>query len=696
MMKTRYYRLLTPLFVLMALLMAACSSDSEVTTDQQQSLPEGMGRIRITICTPEANPNLTRAVNTETTWLVPDHDWEKLQSYRILICNSTDNTVVKIVSGTTTMGTASTSTDESKYRQSAEIITEIPEGRYHIFATANYADGYAVGDVVDYQNATARFTNGYSESNIPMTGKLTNTNGTLKTVTVTTGTEDAGTIVVWRVIGKMQFYFTNESAEQIDILGVEVEPINQASSNGPGIYLFSQDDLTSTNNLAAQDESTTKISKGITATWALHEDGTISTPLDGTLSETSLLTSAQLTYGSKLTATGTVTAEDEAKTKLQKFKTGEDIVDIDEASVITLTVTPKNGLPFKPTNLSFTASRVGTDGGKIAVVAGSTTLAEDQQPARYNGTGGNHEPPFITKYNYTLTNAATTDPFVIKIYLYGLNQQKEIAFSDIVITGKVTDVELAMSGTKEILTLPPAPGTGKKSGREDVGPVAYTPASAVTLAANGGTGTLFFYVNETDASFTTTQNQLSLRFKIRRGGTIEELRYGVTTHYADGSDGHNGFNVIRRNDWIHIPVVLTDWQFRVEPLAFVPIAGYPAKTVSSDGLTATFSTGGMIALQPFVKKYNDGTWRDFGDSEIRNVSITWRSHAGSEDMIATPFMYDPVTRSIIGELNNTLAKGTYKTSVTVSAQFAGPKDPNTGEITLWYDYTFTFNVILQK
>lgn len=693
-MKTRYYRLLTPLFVLLALLMVACSSDSEVTTDQQQPLPEGMGRIRITICTPEDNPNLTRAVNTTTPWIVPDHDWELLHSYRILICTASSSQegkyeVVQVLDGSTMNDVTS---DSYPYKQSDEITTEIEEGSYTIFALANFADysSYGVGSIID-PNATLRVANGYSEANIPMTGKLDGA------VTVNAGsTTDAGTITVWRVKAKMQFYLTNESAEQIEILGVEVEPINQASADGPGIYLFSKDDLTSTNNLAAQDESTTKISKGITATWALREDGTISTPLDGTLSETSLLTSAQLTYGSKLTATGTVTAEDEAKTKLQKFKTAEDIVDIDVASVITLTVTPKSGLPFKPTNLSFTASRVGTDGGKIAVVAGSTTLAEDQQPARYNGTGGNHEPPFITKYNYTLTNAATTDPFVIKIYLYGLNQQKEIAFSDIVITGTVTDVELAMSGTKEYLTLPPASGTGKKSGREDVGPVAYTPASAVTLAANGGTGTLFFYVNETDASFTTTQNQLSLRFKIRRGGTIEELRYGVTTHYADGSDGHNGFNVIRRNDWIHIPVVLTDWQFRVEPLAFVPIAGYPAKTVSSDGLTATFSTGGMIALQPFVKKYNDGTWRDFGDSEIRNVSITWRSHAGSEDMIATPFMYDPVTRSIIGELNNTLATDTYKTSVTVSAQFAGPKDPNTGEITLWYDYTFTFNVILQK
>ena len=89
-MKTRRYRLLTPLFVLMALLMVACSSDSEVTTDQQQPLPEGMGRISITICTPEDNPDLTRAVNA-TPWENPDHDWEILHSFRILIFDNTYN-----------------------------------------------------------------------------------------------------------------------------------------------------------------------------------------------------------------------------------------------------------------------------------------------------------------------------------------------------------------------------------------------------------------------------------------------------------------------------------------------------------------------------------------------------------------------------------------------------------------------------
>ena len=107
--------------VVLALLLAACSSDSEVTTDEQQPLPEGMGRIRITICTPEDNPDLTRAVNA-TPWEEPDHEWERLQTFRILICN-TSNVVVQIISGDKTQMTAVTGSSYP-YKQSATLTSE--------------------------------------------------------------------------------------------------------------------------------------------------------------------------------------------------------------------------------------------------------------------------------------------------------------------------------------------------------------------------------------------------------------------------------------------------------------------------------------------------------------------------------------------------------------------------------------------
>ena len=527
-MNTRYYRLLTPLYVLMAILMAACSSD--VATDDEAPLPEGMGRIRITICTPEDNPNLTRAVNA-TPWEAPDHEWERLQTFRILICKASTTEegqyeVVQAINGDKDDMTAVSGTSYP-YKQSAVIESgNLTAGSYQIFALANFANysDYDEGDTFD-PNATITFYNGYSATGttkfgdanpIPMTGKLASP------VVVSAGEiKNAGTITVWRVIGKMQFYFTNEATEQIQIMGVEVDPINtNAIVQGvdyPGqglVYLFSKDDLTSTDNLAVSG---------------------VSLPDD--------VNTAPVSY---------------------------------EISA---------------------------------------------------------ETPLLTLADYT--------------------------------------------------------GSGDKP-----------------------TGTLFFYVNETNGTFTTTQNEISLRFKIRRGdATEDELRYGLTTRYGDGSTGQDGFNVIRRNDWIHIPIVLTDWQYRVEPLAFVPIAGYPAETVSSDGLTATYKTGGMIALQPFIRKKTATgytTWLDFDNPEVTFVSLSWKNSDGDniayynsdgtvkdgdtsdptdKKIVNTAFAYDPVTKCIIGELNNDLTSGSYKTTITINVDL--------GAEPLLYHYTFSCNVILQ-
>ena len=658
--------------LLAVVLLTACTDNEAAVADEP--LPEGMGRIHITICTPEDNPNLTRAVNA-TPWEDPDHEWERLQTFRILICKASDNQIVQIITGDKTKMTEVNGTT-STYKQSVSIQSDpLPAGSYHIFATANYADGYSVGDVID-TDRTEKLTNGYSETNIPMTGRLT------APVTVANAKEtDAGTITVWRVMGKLSFEFTNETSEQVQILGIEVEPINQASASGPGIYLFSKDNLASEANLVPLFPANT--TKTVSATWALDD-----VPTQGgaaTVSLGGVFASTALSWGSKLNATGEATTYDNAY-KLQKFKTTENISSKDNDAVITLKVTPAAGMSFTPKNISLKACKVGTNGGKFDVEAGGTTVAAEVTPPRYNGAGGNHEPPFFKEYSYAINGTATTGEYVVNIYLYNLDN-KEYAFRDIVLSGEVTNNTGA--ALQEHITLPAGALT-------DVGPVSYAPATALTLGANGSsnaTGTLFFYVNETDASFTTTNNQLSIRLKIQRGSHTEELRYGVTTPYTDGQTDGNGFNVIRRNDWIHIPIHLTGWQFRVEPLAFVPIAGYPATTLSSDALTTTFSTGGFIILQPFAQKNNDGTWRDFTDTEVTFKSLSWTNSDGtnvfgSGKILESGFTYDDTSGRIIGILNNNLSAGTYKTSVTVNVKL--------GSSGSQYDYAFTFNVILQK
>lgn len=498
MLKRYFYSMIA----LMGMLTAACTSDE--TPNTEQPLPEGMGRIRITLCTPEY-VGTTRAVSTDTTWLEPDHEWERLKTFRVLICKASNNEVVQIISGDETQMTEVNLQDRPyAYKQSMDLVSgPLLAGNYKIYATANFADGYTVGSIVDPER-TVKFPNGYGLTTqfgeslpIPMTGKLADA------VTVKTGEEtDAGILTVWRVIGKMQFELTNMTANKLQVVGIEVEPINQINAGddkGKGlVYLFSKDDLTSTANLAKD--------------WGA------------------------------------------------------------------------SNLPSSATN---------------------------------------------------------------------------------------------------------------------VGTVKYEPLTPLTLNKKGDanhTGNLFFYVSETDATFTTTENQLSVRFKLKRQkpGTSgeepahwydEEFRYGITTNYKNGTD-NKGFNVIRRNDWVHIPVYLRDWTFRIEALPYVPIAGYPAIIYGNDALDAIFKTGGYVILQPFAQKNNDGIWRDCSDPEVTFVSLTSTPQSGSENMMTTPFTYDPDTKCITGVLNNNLGAGTYKNTLTINVKL-GPEGSQ-------YDYAFTCNVILKK
>ena len=712
------------------LLVAGCSSESDVVKDEPQPLPEGMGRIRVTICTPEHAQ--TRAVNA-VPWEDPDHEWERLQTFRILICQASGDEyeIKSVIEGTkddltevthttaTSDETPDPSASMSSTHKSGTFTSEpLTEGTYYIFAVANftaseYAADYDVGKTIDfyaikqYANSSNYYIVGdvaqdaqYSLPDIHMTGWLNNTDddgnfvSQLKPIGVSNGVEtDAGTIAVWRVVGKMQLEFTNEMDNSVQIKGIEVEPLNKASNTNSGIYLFSKDNLESIHNLKAPYFSETVNQSNVTATWELHASAL---QADGNKSHASYISQAHLSWGYKLGSTGQIEAADAAQTKLQRFKAAEKVTGRDEEAALIFTVKPAGGLTFTPTNIAFTACRGGTDGGKFDVVAvsngTSTLVATGVQPARYNVD------PYKTSYSYSLSDlniASTAGVFYVKIYLYNLDAGKEYAFSDVVITGNVKNTEGVVY---EGITLPAGAVT-------DFGPVAFTPyntANTLELGAKSSTtaeGKIYFYVNETDATFTTNENQFSLRIKLARYNNAEnkwyddELRYGMTTPYIDGSPGGDGFNVIRRNDWIHIPIHLTDWQFRVEPVAFVPIAGYPATTVSSDGLTTTFSTGGPIILQPFAQKNNDGSWRDFSDPEVEFVSLHWNNSdgtdvAGSGKIMESGFIYDNTNHRIVGVLNNDIT-GTHKTTITVNVKLGPPLGAR-------YDYSFTFNVILQK
>ena len=152
-------------------------------------------------------------------------------------------------------------------------------------------------------------------------------------------------------------------------------------------------------------------------------------------------------------------------------------------------------------------------------------------------------------------------------------------------------------------------------------PLVLMPAGSTTGSTSAS---VYTYVNETNATATSTHNEYSIRLRTRRhfdvGSTTEEYRYGFTVSRSTTvtEAGKSGLDYIHRNDWIKLPLHFTDWMFQVEALPFPPIAGFQARMVTADAMTITFNTGGYVVLHPQFRKGTDpvGVWRTFSDSDV--------------------------------------------------------------------------------
>ena len=112
-----------------------------------------------------------------------------------------------------------------------------------------------------------------------------------------------------------------------------------------------------------------------------------------------------------------------------------------DGNAIFFAITPKPGLMFMPTKVSFKSTRFGTNGGKLDIAwvnadGSEVVLATEQQPVRDNAT------PNISEFSYDITDAKAGDKACgLKVNLYSLDNGKHVGFSDIVIEGIMNGTE---------------------------------------------------------------------------------------------------------------------------------------------------------------------------------------------------------------------------------------------------------------
>lgn len=149
-----------------------------------------------------------------------------------------------------------------------------------------------------------------------------------------------------------------------------------------------------------------------------------------------------------------------------------------------------------------------------------------------------------------------------------------------------------------------------------------TPISLLAGSTGDGKNNVVRF-NVIESNPDPVSKQFHLRFRVNYNGIAEDrwalLDKSLVTPSGtnlDGDDDRSPF--IRRNDWIHIPIDLGDYEFRLEAYTYPPIGGYPQVGIEEDNdeFKVTFSECGKFCIRPFIRKYGTTDWKYLDDTSV--------------------------------------------------------------------------------
>jgi hypothetical protein len=172
-----------------------------------------------------------------------------------------------------------------------------------------------------------------------------------------------------------------------------------------------------------------------------------------------------VSLGSHLKVDGTKTAGSYTETV---YTITDDKIDEgpNDANAVVFSITPADGYLFQPSDISFIATRFGTDHGKFQAYwtapNGGTTMVVTQQLAERN----NAATPY-TAVNETITGAtAAAGTSFLTINLFDIPKGKQMGLSNVVINGKVSS---EVSGISERIRITAQPAATYNLSGQQVG-----------------------------------------------------------------------------------------------------------------------------------------------------------------------------------------------------------------------------------
>lgn len=178
--------------------------------------------------------------------------------------------------------------------------------------------------------------------------------------------------------------------------------------------------------------------------------------------------------------------------------------------------------------------------------------------------------------------------------------------------------------------------------------------------------------------------QFHLTFKVKYNGQTEERYALLDKSQVIIPDGTPGTNLdgdkdrspfIRRNDWIHIPIDLGDYEVKLTARSYPPIGGYPEAEIETgnDGFVVKFKHQGDFVIVPSLRMFGSQDWIELDNTNVvenYTFSVDTDPEHGFANIFATNKTPKKKGREIVGAIKSG-ASGTALVTLTVNTKTTG-------------------------
>ena len=369
----------------------------------------------------------------------------------------------------------------------------------------------------------------------------------------------------------------------------------------------------------------------VSAATTIEAEGDITWPVgneeSGTVSEdlASAISSATVSVGSDL-AVAEATYFD---TPMVKYTPATSNAGNVEGVMIEYRVKPAKGIKFKPTNVSYAAVKVGTDGATYSwsytmdgTESSITTVDAKQDLLRNNGANSSTA-QLIHSHDI---NAGSAEEFTFRFYISNCANTKNICIGNVIISGEV-------SGTiEEVATYTfTATASPEEGGTVTVYPktAEYEAGSEVTLTATENFG--YDFVNWTDGEGNEVSTDAKFKYTIDADAVLTANFVAVSTYALNLSvDGTNDYMVqvnpagtvvdgkVMYEEGTYVTLTANNYEGLVTFNNWSDGTTNSEMTLKMDGdkdITAVYSQEDIIAGWDFYKSGNNGRVADFYSTE---------------------------------------------------------------------------------